>query len=416
MARQTGFFDKLLQRLERLDPENLQAQFMSLVRDRGFLETVFQSIQEGIIVVSETGRLQYANRASENMLGFDCVRMRGRSVRHLFPDIEWELLARRDEEEWARLITSEIEVAHPVRRILSFYAIPLAVSEDSEAGGVLAMLRDVTREREQEATLLESERLQAAWHLAASVAHEIGNPLNALGIHLQLLDREVRALPREGSEDLRELVTVARDEVARLDLIITQFLGALRPSAPDLAKGNVAELLQETLRVMRPEIENRRILVSLLHPDEVPAVYIDRGQIKQVFFNILRNALQAMPDAGRLTIAISSDERSLAVAVRDTGTGIPREEFRRMFEPYRTTKAKGHGLGLMIVQRIIQDHGGQIEVASKQGEGTVFRIVLPLADRRIRLLSERSSHSAAGADKSAVPSGAAEDIEEVVNV
>ena len=123
-------------------------------------------------------------------------------------------------------------------------------------------------------------------------------------------------------------------------------------------------------------------------PEEVPAVAIDANQMKQVFFNILRNALQAMPGGGRLALGIEADDRSVSVSVRDTGSGIPEAEFRRIFEPYHTTKKNGNGIGLMIVQRIVRDHGGLVEVASKPGEGTVFRIVLPLADRRTRLLTQ----------------------------
>lgn len=413
MGRQTGFLDKLVARMERLDTASLQAQFLNLARERGLLETVFQSIQEGVLVVSGEGLLHYANHAAETLLGLDAARLRGRSIARFLPDVDWERLASHDVEEWARLFSSEIEVNYPTHRILSFYAVPLASQGEDEPFTVLAMLRDVTREREQEATLVESERLQAVRYLASSVAHEIGNPLNALGIHLQLLDRELRGLPEKERHTLGELVSVARDEVARLDLILSQFLGALRPAVPELHKGDLSDVLQETLRVMKTEIENRAIDIAVEHPESIPEVFIDRGQMKQVFFNIIRNALQAMPDGGRLTVRFEADERNLAVALRDTGTGIPEEAFRRMFEPFRTTKPKGHGLGLMIVQRIVQEHGGQIEVASKAGAGTVFRILLPLADRRIRLLAERQS---ARATPVAPVPAAHGDIEEVEHV
>ena len=389
MARQDGFLDKLVNRMERLDTSSLQAQFLNLARERGLLETVFQSIQEGVLVVDADAGLLYANHAAENLLGFAGSRVQGRSVARYFPEeIDWERLARQDEDAWSRLVRSEIEVSHPVRRILSFYAVPLPVGERNDEPGVLVMLRDVTGEREQETSLVESERLNAIRFLASSVAHEIGNPLNALGIHLQLMERQIRSLPDDQRETFAELVGIARNEMNRLDLIIKQFLSALRPSAPELERANLADVLRETLEVMRPELLDRRIEVVLDAPkDPLPDVFVDRNQMKQVFFNLLRNALQAMPHGGRLAIGLSADERTLALAIRDTGTGIPEEDFRRLFEPYRTTKANGHGLGLMIVQRIVQDHGGQIEVSSKPGAGTMFRILLPLADRRVRLLS-----------------------------
>ena len=416
MIRQDTFLDKLVAKMERLDTSSLQAQFLNLAREKGWMETVFQSIQEGILVVSGQGELQYANRAAESLLGLDAARMRGKALDKYLPEIDWGRLVRQDEEEWAKLVRSEIEISYPEPRRLSFYAVPIqgrgsasrprdaregsASPRDAGEGSasrprdarppepcVLVMLRDVTHEHEEDTTRVESERINAVKYLASGLAHEIGNPLNSLGIHLQLLEREVdRISEKEGREDLKELVRIAREEVARLDLVNKQFLGALRPAAPVFVKGDVAESLKEVLQTLRSEIENRKVEVILKMKRDLPEVYVDGGQMKQVFFNLVKNAFQAMPGGGTLTVEFDADDRNVTVSIRDTGTGIPPEEFRRLFEPYRTTKASGHGLGLMIVQRIVQDHGGQIEVESKRGEGTVFRIVLPLAERRIRML------------------------------
>ena len=336
-----------------------------------------------------------------HFLGIDARRFQGRSVAQFFPDVEWDRLTRRDESEWEHLFSSEMEVTQPAHRILSLYAAPIdvpagsadgaAADADAPAGiepGAIVILRDVTGDRAQAAQELESERFNAIRGLASSVAHEIGNPLSSLLYRLRLMHddlEETHEVTDQTFEDLR----VAQNEVARIDMIIKQFLGAMRHTAPDFAKGSLRQVVEETLEVMRPELEDRRVAVLLSCPDELPPVYIDANQMKQVFFNILRNALQAMPGGGRLALSLTADDRTVCVAIRDRGSGIPEAEFRRIFEAYHTTKQGGNGIGLMIVQRIVRDHGGLVEVASKQGEGTVFRIVLPLADRRIRLLTTK---------------------------
>jgi two-component system, sporulation sensor kinase E len=383
----SGFFDRLVVRLNRIDPGSLQAQFTRLAQERGFLEAIFQSIQEGVMAIDEQGRLLYANRAAEQMLGFELSRTRGRSVMRFLRDLDWDrLLGLKDADEWSRLLVREVEISYPEHRFVSLYAVPLPEHEEAQSS-VLIILRDVTRDRQQEESVLEGERLHAVKLLAAGVAHEIGNPLNALNIHLQLLSRAVRALPDEQQQaTLGELVDVARNEVGRLDATITQFLRAIRPAKPVFELDQVADVLQETLRLIKTDIENRRIAIAVDYPKEVPKVQIDRQQIKQVFFNLIKNAIEAMPDGGTLKITFTVGDAWLSIAFLDSGQGIPQEQLGRLFEPYHTTKEKGSGLGLMIVQRIVQEHGGQIEVSSRLGVGSCFQVQLPLADRRIRML------------------------------
>jgi PAS domain S-box-containing protein len=387
-----GFLDKLVERLDRIDPESLQAHFLRLAQERGLLETIFQVMQEGVMVIDQQGRLTYANRAAERFMGFSLKTARGRPLAGYLKDIDWDLVLQFDAGEWSRLITREIEVTYPEHRFLSFYVVPLSADEQGQ-GGAVVMLRDITRERQTEAHLVESERLNAVKLLAAGVAHEIGNPLNALDIHLQLLERELRHLAPEQAQPLGELLTVSRNEVARLDLIITQFLRAIRPTEPRMTPSRVESLLEETLNLLKQEIQDRKIEVEIERPDRVARIRVDPGQIKQAFFNLIRNALQAMPDGGLLRIVIAQTDQSLSVSFRDTGTGIQPENMGRLFEPYQTTKQGGSGLGLMIVQRIVQDHGGQIEVVSKPEAGTSITIQLPRADRRVRLLKGKQAET-----------------------
>ncbi len=385
----TGFFDRVVSRLDKLDRESLQTYMSRLDQERGFLETIFQSIQEGIMVVDSDGQLLYANRAAEALAGFQYDKVKGRSILRILKDWGWEHLLEMPEsvsEGWSRMVTREIEINYPEYRVVAVTGRPLAV-HGLTAAAILVILRDITKERQEEASTRESARADAVKLLAAGVAHEIGNPLNALNIHLQLLVRELSDVQDpELRKSLEELVGVAKVEVERLDTTISQFLRAIRPSKPVLEAESPAAVLQETLKLLKTEFENRRIVVSVDVPGEIPTVHLDRSLIKQVFFNLIKNALEAMPDGGALKLVFTVDDAYVNIAFCDNGSGISEQNMRHVFEPYHTTKQNGSGLGLMIVQRIIDDHGGEIEISSKLDEGTCFKIRLPRSERRIRML------------------------------
>ncbi|MCX6997230.1 MAG: ATP-binding protein [Kiritimatiellaeota bacterium] len=381
----TGFLDKLITRMDRLDPQSLQVFFLRLSQEKGLLETIFHAIQEGIIVLDGQGRISYLNRAAAKLLGFAPDEAVGEPIRKYLRELDWEGVMRLDEQEWSRLVNREIEITYPEHRFLVFYVVPLAMVNAGEPGAVV-ILRDVTHDREHEAQTLESERLNALMLLAAGMAHEIGNPLNSLNIHLQLIRRELDALPEAERASLRGLLDVSQKEVARLDRTITQFLRAVRPTPPQLEPANVRAVLQDTLEFLQHEIGDRDVLVEVESEDDLPEIPLDRSQIRQAFFNLIRNAIQAMTNGGLLKIQIRKHDRYLAIAFKDTGPGIAPERLINMFEPYSTTKAEGSGLGLMIVQRIVRDHGGQLEVHSEPRAGSTFTIFLPREEQRIRLL------------------------------
>ena len=387
MSPKKPFLDKLVSRLAKLDAEGLQTQFRNLARERGLLETVFQSIQEGVVVVSADRRLVYANHAAERIFGFDFAKTCGKPITRHIAGIDWEALVRRDADNWAKLSTSEIEIHNPDRRVISINAAPLDENDGDGTTGAVAILRDITGERESEAALLESERMNVIRLLAASLAHEIGNPLNALGIHLQMIERDLRALPEsETREQISKDLAVARDELARLDHFNSKFLRALRPGAPVTIKSDLLAIVRDCVRVMKSDVAERGARIDIINDTALPAVSVDPEQMKQVFFNIVKNALQSMREGGRLEIRLSADDREASIAFTDDGEGIASSDFARIFEPFHTGKPNGNGLGLPIVQRIVRDHGGRLEVSGKPGTGARFTVVLPLADKKTRLI------------------------------
>jgi signal transduction histidine kinase len=238
-------------------------------------------------------------------------------------------------------------------------------------------LRDVTAERERTEEELRIGATRAVRDLAAGVAHEIGNPLNALSLNLQLIRRA-----NGDSEEVEECIR----QVERLSGIIHGFLQALRPSKPNLVRGSVADPINKCLTAMRPQFEERSVSVTLNLPSALPSVALDPAQMEQVFFNLLKNALEALRDGGSIDISLSSDDNDVITTVRDDGHGMTPEQVAHLFEPYRTSKEHGTGLGLMISARIVRDHGGTISVESEPEKGTAFTIRLPRIERRIRAL------------------------------
>ena len=376
----------MIERLDRLDPSSVQAQFLRLASERGRLETIFHALREGILVLDAKGRVAYANRAAGRLLGLNESAAVGQPMSRWIEEIDWQGLSRMDEPEWGRMASREIEIFYPEHRFLEMYLAPLDSPEENGRPGVVMILRDVTRERDQAAELVESERLNAILMLAAGVAHEIGNPLNSLGIHMQLMDRELRSLPEESRAPLQELLTVARGEIGRLDRILSQFLKAIRPSLPNFERGALPEIVAETLETLAAEIHDRQVVVEVEPPGDLPQAWVDRAQARQAFFNVIRNAIQAMAGGGVLRISYATSERLVGIVFQDTGPGMDPERMGDLFQPFETSKASGHGMGLMIVQRIVRDHGGTVMVDSLPG-GTRIQLNFRRDDQRIRLLA-----------------------------
>jgi len=383
----TGFIEKLIARLDRLDPRQVQKLVDRLVRERGFLENVFQSLEEGVLILDPDGAVTFLNRAACGFFGLREEESVGQPLEAVVRGLDWNSLA----GPGRQAVNRDLEVFYPENRFLNFYLSPLVEDVDGqeELLGYVMLVRDITQSRRETEETIESEKLNALTLLAAGVAHEIGNPLNSLGIHLQLLERKIADLSPGDRANLEDHLTTAQNEIQRLDSLLKEFLHAIRPATPIRKSGNLNKVIEDTLALLAPEMEERNVSVHLNLDETLPSLPLDGDQMKQAFFNLLKNSYQALPGSGgEVHIDSVSNEFEIVVSVKDNGSGISPELMGSLFEPFRSGRASGTGLGLLIVRRIVREHGGEIKVESEEGKGTSVHIYLPLVEKRVRLIED----------------------------
>jgi PAS domain S-box-containing protein len=377
-----GFLDKLIARLDRVGPGEVQGLLQKLIREKGFFEQVFEVLEEGVIICDPQGVVTFVNGAACGFYGMDHETSAGRPLAELVRGVSWEVLTRRRE-----VMSRDMEVFYPEHRYLNFYFRPI---DDGEPGaaplGYVMLVRDITQTRRVAEEQIESERLNALTVLAAGVAHEIGNPLNSLNIHLQLLEKKLKKVDVAVYESVRGQVEVARAEIKRLDFIIEQFLGAMRPVAPRFELTDLNRVVEEAATFLAPELKDRRITTRLLLHDGLPLVRLDAAQMKQALYNLIKNASQAMGTGGSLRIVTELTDYDVVIRIEDSGKGMSPETVAQMHQAWFTTKKTGNGLGMLIVRRIVRDHGGELSVQSGEGQGTTVSIALPRQARAARFL------------------------------
>lgn len=390
MPKRNDPIDSLVERVEELDAANRANLILRLARERRLMKTVVNTLREGVIVLEASGHIEYANPSALQMLGIKDGDWGELTLWRAVPDLRRTLdLSWKGFLKDGANVTRELELSYPQKRIVRLYFVPIdeVLDETIQVSRFAVILSDITQERVKTLKEIENERVKSILELSAGVAHELGNPLNSLTIHLQLMQRQLRKWEGNSNADkFGRSLDACANEVERLDGIIRHFLEAVRPSAPQLQDVDLIGPLEESIGFLGPELEGAGMRVDIELARTLPLIQGDRDQIKQVFFNIVKNARQAMRAGGTIRIRAFSDDEYVYVQIGDSGEGMSEESLAKVFEPYFTTKRDGHGLGMMIVERIMRDHGGQIGIDSRPGVGTLVTLQFPQKHRRMRLL------------------------------
>ena len=366
---------RLSERQVRTDVQLIEATH-ALEKLRALHERIVESIRSGVVTTDLGGRIYTFNAAAEEITGYRAESLRGQHVSILFGQInehvEASLRTGGDSRQNPRF-ESDCLTAEGLRLRLGYSISPL---QDERGGttGLVITFQDLTQVRALEETRRRQERLAAVGRVAAGIAHEIRNPLAAMRGSIQVLSSEANGDPAQA-----ELMEIVLRESDRLNRIITDFLTYARPRQVELAETDLREPLRETFTLLRHSPETRPDhVIEENFPGEPVRVRADSAALRQVFWNLARNALQAMPAGGTLRAELSRTEAGrVRVCFADTGDGMTPEQVERLFEPFSSSRAGGTGLGLSIAYQIVRDHGGTINVRSREGHGTTIIIELP---------------------------------------
>jgi two-component system sensor histidine kinase PilS (NtrC family) len=365
----------------------LKAANQSLRTLRALHERIVESIRSGVVTTDLQGRIYTFNAAAEEITGYDEADVSGQDASIFFGEIK-ALIDNSMETGGVGEASPRFEAncltADGLRLRLGFSISPL-FSETGETTGTVITFQDLTHIRALEETSRRQDRLAAIGRMAASIAHEIRNPLAAMRGSIQMLRADM-----EGESSQTELMEIILRESDRLNRIISDFLSYARPRSMIQSQVDVGELLRQTFTLLRhsAEIREKQIIEEAL-PVEPALVSADSEQLQQVFWNLARNALQAMPAGGTLRAEVQRhSHHRVRIAFSDTGRGMSPEQVEHLFEPFSSTTG-GTGLGLSIVYQIIRDHGGTINVRSREGQGTTITIELPREDEEVGIQKPR---------------------------
>lgn len=376
------FKERVLSRLSRLDRDSLQGYVTGLFKEKREMEQVLDCVQEGLLLLSPQGIVQWSNHAAYGLLGFERVFPGRTRIAELIEDKLlqefFEASAKQPEER----SSDDFHLLSPRELFLRIHWIPLKAEGEQK---VLVRIENLTAARGRLDEETRIQRIEILIRLAAGVAHEIGNPLNAIQIHIQLLKDEAAKLAERSRKVFLNLIEVISSETRRLDQIVRSFLRATRNPPLRFQLESVNDVLEEAAKFMQPEIQKEGVALKLILDRSLPSFFVDRDRLHQAFLNLIKNGAEAMPHGGKLLICSALKDKLCVLRFEDTGKGIPAEDLPHIFDAYYTTKREGSGLGLFQVYQAVRDHGGRMDVKSVPGKGTTFTLLLPLRKQRLSL-------------------------------
>ncbi|HPB42179.1 MAG: GHKL domain-containing protein [Spirochaetales bacterium] len=376
-----NFVRRAIEKIDQLDSKQIVEILESQSREMEMLEATLESIEDGFILADKHLRILYANSVTPTLVPM--IRLKsyeGVALDEVLhdPDVLSFITANVEGRE---IEIKEDEFTFQKGDQLQTVKVTVYPYKDGSSAretSFVIRLTDVTEYNRAEARLRRSESLASMTTMAAGVAHEIKNPLAAMGIHLQLLKKAYERNESLTFEDARRYIDVLDEEIARLNAIVVDFLFAVRPIDVRIRLERITTLLDQVCDFVEPELNGEGIVLKRTYPATLPGLMIDNNAIKQALLNIIKNAMNAIKDSGTIEVGAKIDSNNVVVSIKDTGVGIPEEALGKIFEPYYTTKSGGTGLGLTVVYKIMKEHRGDIQVHSVVGTGTTVRLIFPI--------------------------------------
>jgi PAS domain S-box-containing protein len=377
---------KLFDKVNVLEVADLRNLVKHLWKQREFFKKTCDIIRDSIVVINTKGEIFYCNQSACDLLGISNLKQSNVLWKYIPEFVAFSDFDMSSMDTINSFLSKEIKISYPHKSILNVTVTHYSNYDDDEKMFVLRIV-DITEERTLSEKTLNDEKISSVTLLASAVAHEIGNPLNAISLRLQLMQRQCKSLKNVDERmKLETSAGICLDEIARLDSIVKNFLHAIRPQKPKFTSLPLGKVIDDTIDLMEAEFKSLNIeVVNRIGP--LPLILGDYSQLKQVFFNVLKNSCEAISGGGMIVIEGSIRDNDVILIFTDNGAGIPCDLLTKIFQPYFSTKREGNGLGMVIIERILREHGATIDIASVKNVGTKISINFPRKDKCMPLLS-----------------------------